>query len=95
MSESRPPEPSPPETSSPTPVSVVHLRRAEYEDPAIRAIWQRRGFATLGPTEGHDPYVRCPICSTDTPPEPCPCGYPRPCPLAALLGRARTNGAPR
>jgi hypothetical protein len=49
---------------------VVHLRRADYDDPTVRASWQAQGFATLGPVEGHDPYVRCPICSTDPQPPP-------------------------
>jgi hypothetical protein len=46
---------------------VVHLRTAEYNDPAVRAAWQAKGSAVLGPMEGHVPYIRCPICSTDEP----------------------------
>jgi hypothetical protein len=70
------------------PVAVVHLRRAEISDPAIRAEWQARGYATLGPVEGHDPHQLCPICSTGEPPPEKPgcsiCGQ-GPCRLADLI----------
>jgi hypothetical protein len=75
---------------------VVHLRRADYEDPAVRATWHARGYATVAPMEGHDPDRRCPICSDGGEPEPeperggCPMCGTGPCPLAALLaGRTR------
>jgi hypothetical protein len=68
-------ERNPPGVQSPEePARVVHLRRADYDDPAVRASWQAQGFATLGPAEGHEPYVRCPICSTGKePPDPPDC----------------------
>jgi hypothetical protein len=66
---------------------VVHLRRAEYEDPAVRAAWQERGYATMPPMEGHDPHRRCPICSTDEEPKKdCPYCGEGPCLLRQLLG---------
>lgn len=63
----RKPEPSKGKTLADQPVRIVHLRRADYGKPEVRKRWQDLGYATLGPMEGHDPYVRCPICSTDTP----------------------------
>lgn len=69
------------------PVRVVHLRRAEYDDTAVRASWQAAGYATMGPVEGHDPYRRCPHCSTDQL-LPCPlCGreVEKPCALLRWL----------
>jgi hypothetical protein len=58
------------------PVRIVHLRRADLDDPRVAAGWHARGYATLGPVEGHDPYQRCPICSTDGPdPEKPECGF--------------------
>jgi hypothetical protein len=80
------PEKSEPEMSDDKAYSIVHLRRAEIEDPAVRASWQARGYATLGPVEGHDPHVRCPICSTDEPPEDCALCGQGPC---AFTGKAR------
>jgi hypothetical protein len=80
---------SKPQDSTDHPVQVVHLRRAEIDDPAVRQHWQDRGYATLGPVEGHDPHQRCPICSTDKPPEPpkkgCPYCGEGPCRLGELL----------
>jgi hypothetical protein len=49
------------------PVRIVHLRQADMDNAAVRTSWQQRGYATLGPVEGHDPYQRCPVCSTDEP----------------------------
>jgi len=82
------PEPQEPRSAYDKPYRIVHLRRADYEDPAVRAQWQARGFATLYPVEGHDPYVRCPICSTDEKPARPDCPYcgQGPCLLASLLG---------
>ena len=71
------------------PHRIVHLRRRDLDDPSVAAGWHARGYATLGPIEGHDPYVRCPICSTDTP-EPekpdCPVCGQGPCQLRRILG---------
>lgn len=87
------PGPGPECEAAPRPVRIVHLRRAEYEEAAARAAWHRRGYATLGPVEGHDPYERCPHCSTDTPPPRCPCGAEPAgrCPLAWLLAGGRPS----
>jgi len=76
-------ESSGPRNSSP--VRVVHLRRAEIDDPAVRRHWQDQGYATLPPVEGHDPHQRCPVCSTDKPKPDCPyCGQ-GPCWLSKLF----------
>ena len=78
-------EPSRAEHSTDKPHRVVHLRRADYDDPDARAPWHARGYAVLPPTEGHDPYKRCPICSTDEPDPDCEyCGQ-GPCLMRALL----------
>jgi hypothetical protein len=73
------------------PHKIVHLRRADLDKPEIAASWHSRGYATLGPMEGHDPYIRCPICSTgEDPPEKPECPYcgPGPCFFARLLKRS-------
>jgi hypothetical protein len=54
-----------PDLWQPVPVSVVHLRRAEIDDEAVRAGWHARGYATVGPVEGHDPHLWCPHCSVE------------------------------
>lgn len=71
--------------------AIVHLRRADYEKEAVRASWQKRGYAVLGPVEGHDPYQWCPICSTgepDPPREDCALCGQGPC---AFTGLPRDN----
>jgi hypothetical protein len=78
------------------PVRIVHLRRAEIADPAVRAAWHARGYATLPPVEGHDPHRRCPVCSTDHLP-PCPlCGRAvgEPCALVRWLAAGVTGADP-
>ena len=49
------------------PYRIVHLRTAEYQDEALRARRQACGYAVMRPMEGHDPHIRCPVCSTDKP----------------------------
>ena len=81
-------DPSEPERSNPH--TIVHLRRRDYENPAVRARWHSRGYSTMPPMEGHDPYIRCPICSTDEEPEKPDCPYcgQGPCFFSQLLKRS-------
>jgi hypothetical protein len=65
--------------------AIVHLRRADLDNPQVAAGWHARGYATLGPVEGHDPYQRCPICSTDEPDPDCAICGQGPCALTRLL----------
>lgn len=82
-------KPTPEQSLGETGHRIVHLRRADLDKPEIAASWHGRGYATMPPMEGHDPYIRCPICSTDEPERPdCAICGRGPCALTRLFGRS-------